>query len=187
MAHDAHGGLRDVHGLVADAFEIAIDARNGQQKAQVGGHGRLQGEQALNALVDLDLHLVDGVFLAEDGFGESLVGVQHGVHGLVDGALGEASHPQQPLLQFFEIVFQMAFHGLLSPFATQYVSGDRWRSSEAARDVSLRAGIGGVVKSFDVSLCSISFPSSMKAVKSLARAACCMLCVTMAIVQLSFS
>ena len=72
MAQDAHGGLRDVHGLVADAFEIAIDARNGQQKAQVGGHGCLQRQQALDALVNFDLHLVDGVFFAEHGFGEVL-------------------------------------------------------------------------------------------------------------------
>ena len=33
----------------------------------------------------------------------------------MDGALGEAAHPQQPLLQFFEIVFEMAFHGSSVP------------------------------------------------------------------------
>ena len=65
----------------------------------------MQGQQALNALVNFDLHLVDGVFLVEDGFGEVLIGIEHGVHGLMDGALGEAAHPQQALLQFFEIVF----------------------------------------------------------------------------------
>ena len=44
-----------------------------------------------------------------------LIGIQHSVHGLVDGALGEAAHPQQALLQFFEIMFPMAFHGYLYP------------------------------------------------------------------------
>ena len=39
MAEDAHGGLRDIDGLIADAFEVAIDAGNGEEKAQVGGHG----------------------------------------------------------------------------------------------------------------------------------------------------
>jgi hypothetical protein len=31
--------------------------------------------------------------------------------GLMDRALGEAPHPQQPLLQFFEIAIEMSFHG----------------------------------------------------------------------------
>jgi len=29
----------------------------------------------------------------------------------MDRALGEAPHPQQPLLQFFEIAIEMSFHG----------------------------------------------------------------------------
>ena len=111
VAQDAHGGLGDVHGLVADALEVAIDARDGEEKAQVGGHGLLSGEQALDALVNFDLHFVDGVFFGEDDFGEMFFGIQNGVHGLMDGALGEAAHPEQSLLQFFEIVFEMSFHG----------------------------------------------------------------------------
>ena len=49
MAKDAHGGLRDVYGLVADALEVAVDAGNGQEKAQIAGHRRVKSEQALNA------------------------------------------------------------------------------------------------------------------------------------------
>ena len=107
-------GLRDVHGLVADALEIAIDAR--RQPAESAGRRPwcLQSEQALDALVDLDLHLVDGVFFAEHGFRELLFGIEHGVNGLMDGAFREAAHPQQPLLQFFEIAFEMAFHVFLA-------------------------------------------------------------------------
>ena len=85
------------------------------RKRKIGRHGRLQRQQALHALVNLDLHLVDGVFFAEHGFGKVLFGVQHRVHGLMDRALGEAPHPQQPLLQFFEIVFEMSFHGSSVP------------------------------------------------------------------------
>ncbi len=188
--------MRDVYGLVADALQVAVDARNGQQKAQIGRHGSLQGEQALDALVDFDLHLVDGVFFVEHRLGEPLIGVQHGVNGLMDGALGKAAHPQQPLLQFFEIVFPMAFHGYSAPFIQR--KQDHTAQTKHSTDLpevhpkrpvmyaSVR-GSGGVVNSFDVSMCSISFPSSMNAVKSLARAACCMLWVTIAIVQLSFS
>ena len=151
VAKDAHGGLRDIDGLIADAFEIAIDARNGQQKPKVGGHGGLQGQQALDALINFDLHLVDGVFFVEHGFGEVLIGVQHGVDGLMDGALGEAAHPEQALLQFFEIMLPNGVPCILSSFRPEYIqllscATPRKHgpvSSEPAGDVSLRAVIGG--------------------------------------------
>jgi hypothetical protein len=98
MAEHAHGGLRDVDGLIADALEVAIDARDGEEEAQVGGHGLLEREEALDALVNFNLHFVDGVFFVEDGFGEALFGVEDGVNRLVDGALGERPHPEEALL-----------------------------------------------------------------------------------------
>ena len=86
-------------------------ARRNRRSAAIGC---LQREQALDAVVDLDLHLVDGVFFAENGFGELFLGVQHGVNRLMDGALGETAHPEQPLLQFFQIAFEMSFHSSLA-------------------------------------------------------------------------
>jgi hypothetical protein len=88
VAEDTGGGLGDVHALVANAFQVAIDARDGEEEAQIGGHGLLGGEEALDALVNFDLHFVDGVFFGEDDFGEMFFSVQDGVDGLVDGALG---------------------------------------------------------------------------------------------------
>jgi hypothetical protein len=111
VAQDAHGGLRNIHGLIANAFEVAIDTRNSEEKAQVGGHGLLQSEQSLNALVNFNLHFVDRVFFGENGLGEVLFGVEDGMDGLMDRALGEAPHPQQALLQLFEIAIEMSFHG----------------------------------------------------------------------------
>jgi hypothetical protein len=97
VAEDARGGLGDVYGLIADAFEVAIDAGDGEEEAEVRGHGLLGGEEALDALVNFDLHFVDGVLFGEDDFGEMLFGVQNGVDGLMDGALGEAAHPEEAL------------------------------------------------------------------------------------------
>jgi hypothetical protein len=57
----------------------------------------LGGEEALNALVNFDLHFVDGVFFGEDDFSEMFFGVQDGVDRLMDGALGEAAHPEEAL------------------------------------------------------------------------------------------
>ena len=111
MTKNAHRGLRDVHRLVADALQISIDSRYGEQQPQIRSHGLIQGEQALHALVNFDLHFVDRVFFGEHGFRQMFFGVQHSVHGLMHGAFSKAPHPQQPLFQFIEIVFEMSFHG----------------------------------------------------------------------------
>jgi hypothetical protein len=115
MPENAHGGLSDVDGLVANALEIAIDARDGEKKSKIGGHGLLEREKTLDALVDFDLHFVDGVLFAQHNFSEVLFSIEHGVDGLVHSALGEASHPEQTLFQFFEIAFEMAFHVVSVP------------------------------------------------------------------------
>jgi hypothetical protein len=61
----------------------------------------MEGEELNDAVVEFNLELVDGVFFVEDTLGELLVGVQDGVDGLVDSALGEAAHPEEAL---FELV-----------------------------------------------------------------------------------
>src|SRR5208283_1222985 len=81
-----------------------------QQEPQIGGHGLLQGQQAQHAVVDLNLDLVDCVFFNQNGLGEMLFRIQHSVDGLMDGSLGEASHPEQSLFQFLKVAFKMSFH-----------------------------------------------------------------------------
>jgi hypothetical protein len=101
VTKDADGGLGDIDGLIADAFEIVVDARDGQDEPQIGSHQLMEGEELNDAVVEFNLELVDGVFFVEDTLGELLVGVQDGVDGLVDSALGEAAHPEEAL---FELV-----------------------------------------------------------------------------------
>jgi len=113
MAENSQGALRDVDGLIADAFEIVIDARNGQDETQVHGHELVQSEKLNDAIVNFDLQLVDGAFFFEDALGKLLVGIQHGVDGLMDSAFGEAAHPEQPLFQFVQISFEVTFHRFL--------------------------------------------------------------------------
>ena len=62
----SYGALGDVGGLVADALEVAVDLDDGEDEAEVDGHGLLFGEEVVGELVDLALGGVDGVFdLAE--------------------------------------------------------------------------------------------------------------------------
>jgi hypothetical protein len=55
--------LGDVGGLVADAFEVAVDLDDRQDEAQVDGHGLLLGEQLVGHLVD-GLRGVDGLSIS---------------------------------------------------------------------------------------------------------------------------
>jgi hypothetical protein len=73
----------------------------------------VEREKLNDAVVDFQLEFIDGVFFLEDAAGERLVGFQNGVNGLVNGALGEAAHPEQALFQFVEIFFEMTFHETL--------------------------------------------------------------------------
>src|SRR6266566_9901315 len=111
VAEDTERALRDVDGLVADALEIVVDARDRQDEAEIGGHELVQGEKLNDAVVDFHLKLVDGVFFLEDALGELFIGFQNRVNGLVNGALREAAHPEQALFQLVQVFFEVAFHG----------------------------------------------------------------------------
>ena len=52
----------DVGGLVADALEVTVDLDDGEDEAQVDGHGLLFGEQVVGHLVHVALGGVDGLF-----------------------------------------------------------------------------------------------------------------------------
>jgi hypothetical protein len=113
VAKDARGRLRDVDGLIADALEVVVDARDGKNQAQVGGHQLMEREELNDAVVNFELQFVDGVFFIEDALGKLLVGFEDGVNGLMNGALGEAAHPQEAFFQLVQISFEVAFHELI--------------------------------------------------------------------------
>ena len=102
--------LGDVGGVVADALEIVIDARDRQHEAEIDGHELVQCQKLNDAIVDFQLEFVDGVFFLEDALGELFIGFQNGVNGLVDSALREAAHPEEALFHLVQVFFEMAFH-----------------------------------------------------------------------------
>jgi hypothetical protein len=128
MAEDAQSALSDVDGLIADALEIVVDARDRQDEAEIDGHELVQRKKLNDAVVDFHLKLIDGVFFLEDALGELFVGFQDGVNGLVDGTLGEAAHPEQPLFQFIQIFFEVPFHECFPSEAIQSKNEERFIS-----------------------------------------------------------
>src|SRR5260370_20496105 len=140
-----------------------------------------------HTIVDLYLQLVDPVLLIQHAFGKLLVGIQHGMHRLMHGALRQAHHPQQPLFELVQSSLEVAFHESIPSNPASV--GPYLPQSHPKRPViyaSVRAS-PGVVNNCGVGLNSINCPVSRNAVKSLTRAACCMLCVTITIVQRSFN
>jgi hypothetical protein len=112
MAKNARGGLRDVNSLVADALKVVVDSGYGKHEAEIHGHQLMEGEELEDAIVDFELQFIDGIFFIDDALGKLLVRFQNGVNGLMDGALGEAAHPQEAFFQFIQIFFEVAFHEL---------------------------------------------------------------------------
>jgi hypothetical protein len=110
VAKNAQGTLRDVDGLIADALEIVIYARDCEDEAEIDGHELVQSEKLNDAIVNFHLELVDGVFFLEDAVGELFIGFQNGVNGLMDGALREAAHPEEALFHLVQVFFEVAFH-----------------------------------------------------------------------------
>jgi hypothetical protein len=76
----------------------------------------MEREELDDAIVDFELKLVDLIFFVKDALGELFVGVEDGVDGLVDGALGERAHPEEPFFDDVEIFFEVAFHLILGDF-----------------------------------------------------------------------
>jgi hypothetical protein len=114
MTKDAERTLGDVDGLIADAFKVIVDAGNGEDKAQVGGHELVESEELNDAVVDFELKFVDSVFFIKDTLGELFIGIEDGVNRLMNGALGEAAHPKEAFLELVQILFEVSFHNSLS-------------------------------------------------------------------------
>src|SRR6266478_4499808 len=55
MAEDTEGTLGDVDRLITDALKIVVDARDGEDEAEVDGHELVQREKLDDAVVDFHL------------------------------------------------------------------------------------------------------------------------------------
>src|SRR3954453_9064769 len=165
--------LADVHALIAHALDAADHVEQRREQAQVGGDGRLPGDQREDLLVHLEEASVDAVVIGDDHVREREVAVDHDPQRAVD-LIGHDLHAaQRALLERADLVAQVE------------AALGRHQPNLPATYCSVRSSLG-LVKIFSVSSTSTSSPSSMNAVTSETRAACCMLCVTSTIVMRSF-
>ncbi len=102
--------LDDVHRLVANAFEVAVDLDDGEDEAQVGGHGLLHGEQVEREFVDFAFGYVDGMLGLEDVLAKFGVVLAVGGNGLLHGPFRQPTHAEQLVLEFVEAFLKTRAH-----------------------------------------------------------------------------
>ena len=83
---DADG---DVDGLIAYALEVGVDADDGEDEAEVDGHGLLHGKEVEGHLVDLALEAIDGGLGVEDELADAEVAGAIGLDRTLDSLLGQ--------------------------------------------------------------------------------------------------
>ena len=75
-----------------------------RDQAQVGGNGRLRGQQGQNRLVDLQVATVDHVVVRDDQLGELGVAMLDRLDGAVELVDDEVEAPESPRLQLLELL-----------------------------------------------------------------------------------
>src|SRR5690606_17629194 len=119
-------------------------------------------------LLDLHFHGVDDPVVLDHALRLGAIALQQGLHGQPQGRLRLTGHGEEADLDIVQLVMEMAVHVNAHPNLPVMYASVR--------------SFAGAVKSRSVSPNSISSPRSKKAVRSLTRAACCMLWVTITIV-----
>ena len=108
----AFGALGDVVCLVADALEVAVDFDDGEDEAEVDGHGLLLGEEVVGHLVDVALGGVDGGLDLPYVGAEAHVAGEVGFEGELERLLGEGGHGEELVLEGDELLLEVdARHG----------------------------------------------------------------------------
>jgi len=99
-----------VDGLIADALEIVIDARDSQHEAEIDGHELCQREKLNNAIVNFHLELVDGVFFLEDALGELVHRIPERRERTGERRAPRGCPSRAGALSFRSVFFEVAFH-----------------------------------------------------------------------------
>lgn len=89
VALEVSRDLGDGAGVVGDAFEVAVDAEDEGEDAEVSRDGLLECEEAEAGLLDRDFLVVDGVVAEFERGGDGAVEAPEAVEGLLEHGDGE--------------------------------------------------------------------------------------------------
>src|SRR6185295_7105673 len=168
--------LRDPRGVVAHPLDLRDDHQHRDDEAEVARDRLLRRDQMDRAVLDLEAHAVDLLVAVDDQSGEALIERLERQHASFDGDVEKARHRAQVGLKLGEPVVQRC----------SGVDRSHGHPNRPVMYASVRGSRGSVNRSsvlpYSTSRPTPSSAASMKAVRSLTRDACCMLCVTITIV-----
>ena len=170
---DRHRPFGDILGKVADPFEIARDADRADDLAQIDRHRLAPRDGQNGLLLDLALQGVEARIGGDDLLGQNKIDMFSA--SIASITIFSAMPPISAMRRSSFVEFLVV--GSDGMFAHQTAP-----SAKAAGDVILRALVARRGENLLVWSNSTSSPRYMKAVNCDTRAACCMLCVTIAIV-----
>ena len=90
--------MGDADREVAHAFEIGIDLEAHHQQAKISGNRLIQSQQARDARIDIQLHLVDELLVFDDATGQAVIILDQGLDAGVNGRFDQAAHFKQRLI-----------------------------------------------------------------------------------------
>ena len=107
--------LGDVAGQVAHPFEIIVDLQHRHHETEVGGDRLIEGEDLQALLFHLHLHAIDLFVVRHHSLGQIGVAVDERRDRLGDRLLHEGADSQDPLLEMFDLAFDVMGHGDTQP------------------------------------------------------------------------
>ena len=98
--------VADGGGGIADTLEVSVDLDDGEDEAEVDGHGLLHGEKVEGHLVNFTLEAVDGQFAAVDEIADGEIASAVSFDGTLNGLFGHPGHYEEFFLQVIQTALE---------------------------------------------------------------------------------
>ena len=111
-----NGTTRNLGSLVTDTLQIDDDLADTDHQTQIAGSWLTARQNAHALLIDIQLHLVDGVVLLADLFGQLRIAFNQRHNRIVYLFLDQPTHFQQLGANFFQLGIELLGYVLLKQF-----------------------------------------------------------------------
>jgi hypothetical protein len=112
MAGEGFNAFGDIHGDVADALQLCIDAQRGHQQPQITGNRLVQGKDAVTQGINLIVKVIDDAILADDFLRNGKVPFEESMGGGIELPVDQRTHDHQFVLQFRQVPFKVPLHAV---------------------------------------------------------------------------